>query len=119
MSKQYNSLPQAQQYKLMRWVDDNHQRAADNTAAELAKLASADLGFSVTESNAQSARAALGIRPRHSGAGRRNGSIKSPAEVVARELVWLLKELGMPVDDELQSIASHTARPRTGDLFDK
>lgn len=111
-----NMLTQPQSYKLMRWLDDDHDMAARNTAASLGSMATATLGFKVTEHNIQSARSALGIEPAARGP---RGPYKTKSvEILARELAKVMRALDIPVPADIDAIISHKRRPHD-DLFNE
>ena len=56
-----NVLTNLNSHKLYSWIDENEDLARSSTALELARISEGELGFTVTESNADTARRESGI----------------------------------------------------------
>jgi hypothetical protein len=107
--KTKNVLTKAENYKLIRWLDEKKDTLENLTQPQIAKLATAEIGHTVTVANVYGACNVLGIKL---GQRELRGQIyynfknSTQSQTIAKHLVYLYTKLGEPVPQPLQEIAS-------------
>lgn len=100
-----NVLTHAENYKLVRWIEDKKDTLNNLSQEQIARLAKSELGYEVTIANIYGACNVLGIKL---GFREIKGQIlkdSSSIQTVAKHLVYLYTKLGEPVPPNLQEIA--------------
>lgn len=114
-----NLLTAALTFKLCKWMESTADQLQGKTAVQAAKIASDALGFRVTEGNIRGAKEVTGVAfsgPRGSASHTGNFNSTSRSTYLARQIVELRRELGLPIPDALAAIASKRAMPKDWNL---
>jgi hypothetical protein len=104
-----NVLTKAENYKLIRWLDEKKDTLNNLSQPQIAKVATGDLGFLVTVANVYGGCNVLGIKL---GQRELKGQIyynyknSNQSQTIAKHLVYLYTRLGEPVPQPLQEIAN-------------
>lgn len=109
-----NQLTNKQSFQLANWCTANVQRIQRHTHSDIAALAESDLGFKINSNNVSTALDVSGVNVGKPKLNRRGGNQTNRTVIVAQELKALLEQLGHPISERLEYVASNSRNSRKG-----
>lgn len=103
-------LTSAKEFRLFKWMEKHAEEFRGTFNDEVAKIATEDLEFAVSPANIKHARGVLGLpTPREA---RRETRGRTAEQILAYEVIRILKELEFPVPADLLDINDGTFSDR-------
>jgi hypothetical protein len=103
MKRKKNVLLNSQSYKLGRWAEDHFDEIRHMGHGEIARSASAKLGFTVTVGNVCGLEDTLGVKFNPKAPPR--APLAELVAILAKDSIELRTKLGEPVSDDLKALA--------------